>query len=75
MILHGTQGRISMRGKDGDWHDITAGVRDVDLTLSTEDAELIELLACVEFTITFTWQRWAPFALSLPPAGCVPMYN
>jgi hypothetical protein len=35
MILHGTQGRISMRGKDGDWHDITAGVRDVDLTLSS----------------------------------------
>jgi len=40
-----------------------------------EWASFIRSMKEFTFTVRLTNVLWAPYALSLPPAGCVPMYN
>lgn len=75
-LLYGTKARLSIRGTDGVWHDMgEVGIVETEMTPINEDVEPFVLPQSFEFTVTLTRQWWAPYALSLPPVGCVPMYN
>lgn len=71
-IIRATNARLSIQRADGTWHDCgEAGLA----TTEMEEPAAFTLPRVFEITRTVTWQRWAPFALSLPPAGSMPMWN
>lgn len=75
-IIYGTKARLFIRNKTtGKLEDVgTASFVETEMT----DADLAPYLTMlksfeIEFTCTLRWID--PWALALPPAGMMPMYN
>lgn len=69
MIYHATNGVLTINGKE---YPIKA---DKIEWREPEPAEPIYHPQSFEIEVSIQWTWIAPFAFSLPPAGCVPMYN
>mgnify|MGYP001572087245 CR=1 FL=1 len=69
MIYHGTEATLIINGKE-------IPIKAWAVESATPDpAEPISPPRFFEFEVSFRWTWIAPFAFSLPPAGCVPMFN
>ena len=73
-----TNAKLFIRQGGGKWEEIR-GVRSIEMGEITPRIDAAEPVyyppQSFEVECTITWRWWAPFAFSLPPAGCVPMFN